>query len=144
MTDEKRPTLDDFDFSQVEINPDKPTENSGRILLRIVEGAWVALWQSSNNSTPEILLQRGNLYSTTSGYAWGYKGSGCKHLAFAMVSVIYEHDRLEPAELSERAYKLVEGMISGLNSELPYDLPVAMIRKNLGDHELPAIYRNDN
>ena len=143
MSDEKHPTLADFDFSRVEINPGKPTENTAKILLRIVEGAWVALWQYSPDSTPEVLIQRGNLFPTTSGYAWGYKGEGCKHLAFAIVSVIYEFDRLEPAELSERAYKLVEGMISSLNAELPYDLPVALIRKNLGDHELPYIHRHD-
>ncbi|QDY44482.1 hypothetical protein [Candidatus Pantoea soli] len=143
MADEKRPTLADFDFSKVEINPPKPTENKARVLLRIVEGAGVALWQYSPDSTPEVLIQRGNLYPTFSGYSWGYKGEGCKHLAFAMVSVIYEFDRLEPAELSERAYALVEKLISGLNSEQPYDLPVAYIRKTLGDHELPLHYRTE-
>ncbi|WP_337024605.1 MULTISPECIES: hypothetical protein [unclassified Pantoea] len=143
MSVEKRLTLDDFDFSKVNRNPGKPTENTARILLRIVEGAGVALWQSRSDATPEVLIQRGNIYPTTSGYAWGYKGEGCKHLAFAMVSVIYEFDRLEPSELSDRAYKLVEGFISGLNGEIPYDLPVAFIRKTLGDHELPLIHRSE-
>lgn len=143
MSEEKRLTLADFDFSKVKRNPGKPTENTARILLRIVEGAGVALWQSRPDATPQVLIQRGNIYPTISGYSWGYKGEGCKHLAFAIVSVIYEYDRLEPAELSERAYKLVEEFISGLNGESPYDLPVAFIRKTLGDHELPLIYRTE-
>ncbi|WP_040360289.1 DUF6166 domain-containing protein [Capnocytophaga gingivalis] len=140
MTVEKRPTLSDFDFSRVKVNPGPPTENKARILLRIVEGAGVALWQSDPESTPTILIQKGNLFPSPGGYTWGYKGGGCKNLAFAMVTVIYQDDHLEKAELSERAYKLVEDYISVLQQDQPHDLSVAYIRKFLGDRELPAIY----
>lgn len=48
------------------------------------------------DARPEVLIPRGNIYCTTSGYSWSYKGEACSHLAFAMVSVIYEFVRLEP------------------------------------------------
>ena len=43
MNEEKRMTLDDFDFSKVKVNPPKPTQDQAHVLLRTVEGAGVAL-----------------------------------------------------------------------------------------------------
>lgn len=135
MTEEKRYTLEDFDFSHCKnvtsLTPEEPDEAA--VLLRLVEGAGVALWRSDKNNTPELLPPRPDLFQYRGGYAWGYKGTGCQNLAYAIVGRIYEFDHLSLSTLVEKAQQLVEGVISGLNQNAEYTLPVSHIRCSLGD-----------
>ena len=135
MADEKRYTLEDFDFSRCKnvtaLAPEGTDEAA--ILLRMVEGAGVALWRSRKDGAAELLPPRSDLFAYTGGYSWGYKGSGCQNLAYAIVGRIYEFDQLSTAILREKAQLLVEGMISGFNQETEYTLDVTLIRRSLGD-----------
>ena len=135
MTTEKRYTLDDFDFSKCKNVTSLAPEgvDEAAILLRLVEGAGVALWRSRKDSTPELLPPRPDLFQYNGGYSWGYKGSGCQNLANAIVGRIYEFDNLPPSALGEKARLLVEGMISGINKDVEYTLDVTIIRRTLGD-----------
>lgn len=135
MTDEKRYTLDDFDFSQCKnITSLEPEgDDSAAVLLRLVEGAGVALWRPCQDGQAELLRPRSDLFQHSGGYTWGYKGAGCQNLAYAIVGRVYEYDHLSPAELTEKARQLIEGMISGLNQDVEYTLDVTMIRRSLGD-----------
>ncbi|MBV6787630.1 hypothetical protein KWH02_21105 [Xanthomonas campestris pv. uppalii] len=46
------------------------------ILLRIVEGASVALYRHDASSGTELLPSRRDLFDYEGGYAWGYGGTG--------------------------------------------------------------------
>ena len=137
MNEEKRMTLDDFDFSKVKINPPKPTQDQAHVLLRTVEGAGVALWRESPTGQAELLPTRRDLFKYEGGYSWGYRGEGCKNLAFAIVGRAYEFDDLSPDDLYEKAIKLVETLIPTLEQHVDHDVTVTAIRKALGDGQRP-------
>ncbi|WP_316933334.1 DUF6166 domain-containing protein [Pseudomonas syringae] len=137
MNDEKRMTLDDYDFSKVKVNPTKPTQDPAQILLRVVEGAGVALWRSSPAGQAELLPTRRDLFQYEGGYSWGYKGEGCKNLAFAIIGRVYECDDLSSEDMYEKAMKLVETLIPALQQQMNHDLSVTVIRKVLGDGQRP-------
>lgn len=139
MNEEKRMTLDDFDYSKVNVNPHKPTQDPAQVLLRVIEGAGVALWRESPTGQAELLPTRRDLFQYEGGYSWGYKGEGCKNLAFAIIGRVYECDDLSPEELYEKAMKLVETLIPALQQQVNHDLSVTVIRKVLGDGIRPFI-----
>ncbi|ECC9721894.1 hypothetical protein DVF32_25230 [Salmonella enterica subsp. diarizonae] len=103
------------------------------MLLRLVEGACVALWRSRKDSPAELLPPRQDLFSYTGGYSWGYKGSGCQNLAYAIVGRVYEYDNLSSSELTEKAMKILDVLISTLIQDDEYTLDVTIIRQSLGD-----------
>ncbi|MFI3014239.1 hypothetical protein ACH7BS_24335 [Klebsiella aerogenes] len=103
------------------------------VLLRLVEGAGVALRRSHKDITPELLPLRPDLFQYSDGYSWGYKGSGCQNLANAIVGRGYEFDNLSPSAPGEKAWLLLEGMISGINKDVEYTLDLSAIRRAPGD-----------
>jgi len=132
---EKRLTLDDFDFSKVrhvELDPNYVPYQDATVLLRIVEGAWVALFREDKGSSVEMLPPRPNLYQYDGGYAWGYSGSGPQNLAHAIAGRIYEFDSLEDAVVIKKAYEILEHFISTLDQGKEYDLQVADIKNKIG------------
>jgi hypothetical protein len=137
MNEETRMTLDDIDFSRVEINPPKPTQDQAQILLRTVEGAGVALWRESPTQHAEMLPTRRDLFKYEGGYSWGYRGEGCKNLAFAIVGRVYEFDDLSQDDMYEKAIKLVEILIPTLKQNVDHDLSVNAIRESIGDGNRP-------
>ncbi|KPB50656.1 Uncharacterized protein ALO57_03983 [Pseudomonas coronafaciens pv. oryzae] len=137
MSEEKRMTLADYDFSRVKVNPPKPTQDPAHILLRVVEGAGVALWRSAPTGQAELLPTRRDLFKYEGGYSWGYNGEGCKNLAFAIIARVYEFDDLSPEGLYEKAMKLVETLIPSLQQKMEHDLSVTVIRSVLGDGQRP-------
>lgn len=133
MKEEKRYTLEDFDFSKTRSNPPPKTEDEAEVLLRLVEGAGVALWRNEPKGSAELIPPQQALFSCSGGYTWGYRGTGCQNLSFAIVGRVYEFDRLSADELHSKAHLLLDTLLSGLNQEQEYTLPVAVIRKALGD-----------
>ena len=52
-----------------------------KILLRIVEKACIALYQADDDSDPELLPTRYDLFEYRGGIGWGYLGSGAINLS---------------------------------------------------------------
>jgi len=132
---EKRPTLDDFDFSKVrhvELDPNYVPYQDSTILLRIVEGAWVALFREDKGSSVEMLPPRPNLYQYDGGYAWGYSGSGPQNLAHAIAGRIYEFDSLKDTDVIGKAYQILDHFLSPLDKSKEYDLQVSDIKQKIG------------
>ncbi|RMU10620.1 DUF6166 domain-containing protein, partial [Pseudomonas savastanoi] len=113
------------------------TRGDSHILLRVVEGAGVALWRSSPAGQAELLPTRRDLFQYEGGYSWGYKGEGCKNLAFAIIGRVYECDDLSSEDMYEKAMKLVDTLIPALQQQMNHDLSVTVIRKVLGDGQRP-------
>ncbi|EMD7396380.1 hypothetical protein VSW90_004379 [Salmonella enterica] len=135
MAEEKHYTLADFDFSKCKVvtSLTPEGEDESAILLRLVEGAGVALWRSRKDSPAELLPPRQDLFNYTGGYSWGYKGSGCQNLAYAIAGRVYEYDNLSSSELAEKTMKMLDVLISTLIQDNEYTLDVTMIRQSLGD-----------
>lgn len=126
------PKLEDFDFSQVKhVSSNDMLDHyaTASILLRIVEGAGVALYRNKPDGGAENLPTRRDLYQYEGGYSWGYKGSGAVNLAHAIAGRIYEYDGLSPAELCDKAYLIVELVVSKLKQNEPADLNVTEIKQ---------------
>ncbi|WP_458129216.1 DUF6166 domain-containing protein [Pseudomonas sp. Z2-11] len=129
------PGLEDMDFSKVQIAQSDDSYDAhakASILLRVVEGAGVALYQHKPGGSAENLPTRRDLYKYDGGLAWGYKGSGAVNLAHAIAGKIYEYDQLSSTELSDKAYQIVELVVSKLQKDEPADLQISEIKKLLG------------
>ncbi|KFA16096.1 hypothetical protein EIM46_17875 [Xanthomonas vasicola pv. musacearum] len=101
------------------------------ILLRIVEGASVALYRHKDTSAAELLPSRRDLFNYEGGYGWGYGGSGPKNLSHAIASRIFVLDNLDDQELRRRARVILDKVISqpSLNSETNHDVTVESIKQ---------------
>lgn len=127
-----RPKLEDFDFSKVNnvsSSDKKDLLEGAAILLRVVEGAGVALYRHNPDSSAELLPTRRDLFQYEGGYTWGYKGTGVRNLAYAIAGRIYEFDQLNKEQLSGKAYLIVERVLSGLQKDTPADLDVMEIKR---------------
>lgn len=96
--------------------------DEGMYLLRILEGAPVALYRHQQGNTAEIVPTRRDLFQYDGGYAWGYHGSGPQNLCFALVGKLFQGKRLTKSELSDRALTLLEKVISRLDNAKEYEL----------------------
>jgi hypothetical protein len=99
------------------------------ILLRIVEGANVALYRHEEDRVAEIVPTRVDLYKYPGGFGWGYGGSGAVNLSHAIAGKIFEYDHLEVGELRERAMVILERVIASLDDGTEHDVPVEMFTK---------------
>jgi hypothetical protein len=130
-----RPPLQDSDTRDA---PDAPSgskadlHENASILLRILEGAGVALYRHSAGTAAELLPTRRDLFQYQGGYAWGYEGAGATNLAHAIAGRIYEFDGLEAAEMTLRANRIVEVLLARLNRDSPADLKVSEIKRLVG------------
>lgn len=102
--------------------------DEGMYLLRILEGAPVALYRHRQGDTAEIVPTRRDLFQYDGGYAWGYHGSGPQNLSFALVGKLFQDKRLTNSELSDRALMLLEKVISGLDNAKEYELKAKDLR----------------
>lgn len=127
-----RPTHEDLDtrdaYDASSAGKGDLHENAS-ILLRILEGAGVALYRHSEGTAAELLPVRRDLFQYQGGYAWGYEGAGATNLAHAIAGRIYEFDGLEVAEVTARANKIVEVLLARLNRDSPADLKVSDIKR---------------
>ncbi|WP_127170265.1 hypothetical protein [Xanthomonas euvesicatoria] len=82
------------------------------ILLRIVEGASVALYRHETTRPAELLPTRRDLFDYEGGYGWGYGGSGPQNLAHAIAGRIFLLDNLSDKELQQRARVILDKVIS--------------------------------
>lgn len=103
----------------------------GKILLRIVEGAAVALHRPTDESSAELLIPRPDLFQYSGGYGWGYGGSGPQNLSYAIVGKVFENEYLDKSALSDKAMQLLEKLVSGLSGDSEYDFPVSVIKRLL-------------
>ncbi|HHZ56456.1 DUF6166 domain-containing protein [Xanthomonas vasicola] len=101
------------------------------ILLRIVEGASVALYRHETARPAELLPTRRDLFNYDGGYGWGYGGSGPQNLAHAIAGRIFLLDNLSDQELKQRARVILENIInqSSLNADSDHDVPVDSIKQ---------------
>ncbi|ATS24106.1 hypothetical protein PK69_18005 [Xanthomonas phaseoli pv. phaseoli] len=101
------------------------------ILLRIVEGASVALYRHKDESLAELLPTRRDLFDYDGGYGWGYGGSGPQNLAHAIAGRIFLLDGLDDKQLRERAWVILDKIISRpiLNTDSDHDLSVDSIKQ---------------
>ncbi|MGV1121879.1 MULTISPECIES: hypothetical protein [Xanthomonas translucens group] len=105
------------------------------ILLRIVEGASVALYRHDPSGPAEQLPSRRDLFNYVGGYGWGYGGSGAINLSHAIAGKIFEMDNLDDAELRERARVILEQVISkpSLQTDTEHEISVASIKRLFPD-----------
>ncbi|MCC8489114.1 hypothetical protein LN572_04415 [Xanthomonas citri pv. fuscans] len=101
------------------------------ILLRIVEGASVALYRHETTRPAELLPTRRDLFDYEGGYGWGYGGTGPQNLAHAIAGRIFLLDNLSNKELQQRARLILDKIISRttLNPDSDHDVPVAEIKQ---------------
>lgn len=125
--------LEDYDFSKIE-KPGVRTAKiaaEAKVLLRIVEGAGVALYRCTDDDDAELLIPRPDLFQYTGGYAWGYSGTGVQNLCHAIVGKVYEFDQLDKGTLSDKAMRLLESVVSMLPREAEHDISIAEIKRIL-------------
>lgn len=101
------------------------------ILLRIVEGASVALYRHETTRPAELLPTRRDLFDYEGGYGWGYGGSGPQNLAHAIAGRIFLLDNLSDKELQQRARVILDKVISrpSLDAASDHDVPVDTIKQ---------------
>jgi hypothetical protein len=127
-----KPTLEDRDTrvaSDAAPEGKADLHENASILLRVLEGAGVALYRHSAGTAAELLPTRRDLFQYQGGYAWGYEGAGATNLAHAIAGRIYEFDGLDAAELTLRANRIVEVLLARLNRDSPADLKVSEIKR---------------
>jgi hypothetical protein len=102
-----------------------------KILLRKIEGANVALFQSEKDSTPELLPTRYDLFKYRGGVAWGYKGSGAQNLSYAIAARFLEYN--VNSDIDAAAQTLLNNLVSKLNGDLKHDISFELISKTLNE-----------
>ncbi|MCL1636076.1 hypothetical protein M2650_15740 [Luteimonas sp. SX5] len=102
------------------------------ILLRIVEGAYVALYRHDASLAPEVLPTRGHLYVYSGGFEWGRGDAAALNLSHAIVGKIFEFDGYSKPELKHLARRLHSELISKLDREAEYDIRVDKLKRLLG------------
>lgn len=110
----------------------------GEILLRIVEGARVALYRHDPKRHAENIPTRYDLFKYEGGYGWGYSGSGAKSLSFALASKLSELERLSTEQLENRVRRILEYVVDKLDSEREHTITVYALRQLFTDENTPA------
>lgn len=108
------------------------------ILLRIVEGARVALYRHDPSGPAENIPTRYDLFRYDGGYGWGYGGTGANSLSFALAAKLSELENLDAERIAERARRLLDGLISQLDGGLEYTLSVQALRDVYLQERSPA------
>lgn len=121
---EKEYTLSDFDFSNV----NQPRLGEPTILLRLVEGAGVALYRHADDSSAELIPAAPHLFPYPGGYMWGYSGSGPLNLSHAISARLFQDSPLTNSDLIHRA-TLILTLISKLPQDNEHDIKVSEIEK---------------
>lgn len=98
------------------------------ILLRIVEGACVALYRHEPKGKAEAIPARGDLYDYSGGFAWGGTGPAHMNLSCAIVGKLYGFGGHHRKELTRRARILQEQVLAKLDANTGHDLPVAIVK----------------
>lgn len=106
-----------------------PQLDEGVYLLRIMEGAPLALYRHRPGETAEIVPTRQDLFNYAGGYAWGYHGSGPQNLSYAIVGKLFQNDGLSHSELCMCAMTLLENVISRLDDGTEYELKAVDLRR---------------
>jgi len=96
-----------------------------KILLRRVNGDRLAYCQQDDNQL-EILPSRNDLYMYDGSFSWGYKGTGCLSLAYAMAALFEGKDI---NVIDKYAKILLHNLISGLDGNKEYSLDEAILLK---------------
>lgn len=134
MTDKL--TLNDFDFSKARhvegSDPAAGWKMNGTILLRIVEGAPVALHRVDSDSDAELIPARNDIYAYRGGYGWGYKGSGPASLSHAIAALAYPA-LWDASDIAEKASEILEQVVSRLDRGKELDLPITEIYRRCGE-----------
>ncbi|APP87381.1 hypothetical protein ABQZ99_021115 (plasmid) [Xanthomonas hortorum pv. vitians] len=99
------------------------------ILLRIVEGAGVALYRHDASSGAELLPSRRDLFDYEGGYAWGYGGTGPLNLSHAIAGRIFLNDIKDANELSRRARIILDKVIIQLDGDTEHNISLASIKE---------------
>ncbi|PPU05609.1 hypothetical protein JH298_21520 (plasmid) [Xanthomonas campestris pv. campestris] len=101
------------------------------ILLRIVEGASVALYRHESTAPAELLPSRRDLFDYEGGYGWGYGGTGPQNLSHAIAGKIFMLDGFDDKELKRRARIILDNVIGKplLDTNADHDIPVADIKQ---------------
>jgi len=94
------------------------------ILLRIVEGAGVALYRHEPAGKAEAIPARGDLYNYSGGFGWGGMGPADMNLSCAIVGKLYGLGGHHRKELTRRARILQEEVLAKLDAKASHDLPV--------------------
>lgn len=93
-----------------------------KILLRIVEGACVALVKASDDSEAELLPTRYDLYQYRGGIAWGYKGSGVTNLAYAIAARLTEDMQDNDVDVGFVANAILNNVLCHLDENAEHDI----------------------
>jgi mannitol/fructose-specific phosphotransferase system IIA component len=93
-----------------------------KILLRIVEGAGVALVKTCDDSEAELLPTRYDLYQYRGGIAWGYKGSGVTNLAYAIAARLTEDMHHEDVNVAFVAEAILNNVLCYLDENAEHDI----------------------
>lgn len=99
------------------------------ILLRIVEGARVALYRHEPTNCAENIPTRYDLFRYDGGYGWGYGGSGANSLSFAIAGKISEFENLSNGQIADRARRILENVVSKLDGDKEHALSVAALKE---------------
>ena len=101
----------------------------GEILLRIVEGARVALYRHDPQGHAENIPTRYDLFEYEGGYGWGYLGTGANSLSFAIAGKLADIEEESSGQIADRARRILEQVVSKLDGESEHTLPVAMFQE---------------
>ena len=96
-----------------------------QILLKIIDGASVALVCDDENSKPEMLQTRYDLYRYRGGVAWGYKGSGVQSLSYAIAGRLSEDVR--DIEVHRAAGEILDNILSKLEGDQEHIIDHSML-----------------
>ncbi|REC93358.1 hypothetical protein C8D72_3402 [Kushneria indalinina DSM 14324] len=137
---ETRKKLEDYDFRNVRDVThealDRPEHGvKGTILLRIVEGAPVALYRHDENGSAELLIPRYDRFQYEGGFEWGYGGTGPQSLSHAIAALVYPAVFV-PGAQAEKAQLILDEVVSRLPRGVEMDLAVDQIYKSCGEPEL--------
>lgn len=93
------------------------------------------LFRPRDDASPELVIPRYDRFQYQGGYAWGYSGTGPKSLSHALSALAYPAIFVSEAQ-HEKALAILEKVVSRLDQDQEYDLPVAHIYERCGAPEL--------
>lgn len=101
------------------------------ILLRVIEGAYVALYRHDASMASEVLPTCSHLYAYSGGFEWGRSSVAAQNLSYAIVGKIFEFDGYSKSELKRLARRLYSELISPLDQDAEYDIRVDKLKQLL-------------
>lgn len=96
-----------------------------QVLLRLVEGAPVALVCDVEHSNPEMLQTRYDLFKYRGGVAWGYKGTGVQSLSYAIAGRLSEDFPEMDIHVAARA--ILDNLLSKLDENKEHTIDHAKL-----------------